>query len=116
MSTVCVRRDIDVPSGDLPAIVEQLSELSYREFRVGAPPDGDWTLDYTAAMDVFDVGKDGRVVVTWTATIRVLDTRTDVVQTLRDAVFRDFIDQLRREVCARPRVSRTIGAKAVKRV
>ena len=106
MSTVCVRRDIDVPSGDLPTIVEQLSELSDREFQVAARPDGDRTLDYTAAIDVFDVGKDGHVVVTWTATIRVPDTRTDVVQALRDAVFRDFIDQLRREVCGEQRIER----------
>ena len=81
MSTVCVRRDINVPSGDLRAIVEKLSELSVRECGAGSvlPADGP-ALDYSATIDVFDTD------------------RPDVVTTLRDAVFRDFVDELQRQV------------------
>jgi hypothetical protein len=98
MSTVCVRRDIDVPSGDLRAIVEKLSELSNRECRVcGVLPADSPALDYSATIDVFDTAA-GRVLVRWTATFSVANHGADVVTTLRDAVFRDFVDELQRQV------------------
>jgi hypothetical protein len=98
MSTVCVRRDIAVPSGDLRAIVEKLSDLSDRECRAcGVLPADGPPLDYSASIDVFDTTA-GRVLVRWTATFSVANHRTDVVTTLRDAVFRDFVDELGRQV------------------
>jgi hypothetical protein len=89
-----------VSAGDLPAIVEQLCELSDRECRTasGLPVDCP-VRDYTATIDVFDVDP-ARVLVTWTATFPVTDLRTEVVQAMRDAVFRDFVDELRRTGCA----------------
>lgn len=98
MSTVCVRRDINVPSGDLRAIVEKLSELSVRECGAGSVlPADDPALDYSATIDVFDTAA-GRVLVRWTATFSVANHRPDVVTSLRNAVFRDFVDELQRQV------------------
>jgi len=98
VSTVCIHRDIDVPSGDLHDIVEKLSELSERECRADdVHPVDDQALEYSATVDVFDV-PGGRVLVRWTASLPVPDGRTDAVKALRDAVFRDFVDELRRQV------------------
>jgi hypothetical protein len=98
MSKVCVRRDIEVPASDLPAIVELLCELSDRERRTADLPPIDCRVrDYTATIDVFDVAT-ARVLVVWKATFPVTDVRTEVVKAMRDAVFRDFVDDLRRQV------------------
>jgi hypothetical protein len=100
MSAVRVRRDIEVPATELGAIVELLCELSDRECRTaGGPPIDCPVCDYTATIDVFDVAT-ARVLVTWKATFPVTDLRTEVVQAMRDAVFRDFVDELRRTGCA----------------
>ncbi|WP_319452267.1 MULTISPECIES: hypothetical protein [unclassified Mycobacterium] len=97
---VCVHRDIEVLASDLPAIVEQLCQLSDRECRTAGGPVVDCPMrGYTATMDVFDVDTE-RVLVTWTATFPVPDLRTELVQAMRDAVFRDFVDELRRTGCA----------------
>ena len=83
VSTVCIHRDIDVPSGDLHDIVEKLSELSERECRAdGVYPVDDQALEYSATVDVFDV-PGGRVLVRWTASLPVPDGRTDAVKALR---------------------------------
>jgi len=98
ISKVCVRRDIEVPASDLPAIIELLCELSDRECRTAGGPSIDCPVrDYTATVDVFDIAT-ARVLVTWEATFPVTDVRTEVVQAMRDAVFRDFVDELRRQV------------------
>lgn len=101
MPTMCWRRELDMPSGGMPTIVKSLSELSDR----GRP----WpvspgmtveTLDYTAAIEVFDVIATGRVLVVWTATFPVPDGRLATAEILGHTVFRDFVGQLRYELLA----------------
>ena len=99
MPSICWRRELDVPSGAMPRIVESLSELSNRERPSGADPGLDASaVDYTAAIEVFDVIETGRVLVVWTATFPVPDARPATATVLGHAVFRDFVDQLRHEL------------------
>ena len=97
MPTLWVRRDIDVPATDLPAIAERLAELSDRERRRSRPRTPT-AVNYTAAIDLFDGISHGHTTVRWTATFDVPDTTASTVDALRDAVFADFTDQLRRQV------------------
>jgi hypothetical protein len=101
MSSICWRREIDVPSGAMSSIIESLSELSRRDRSrsVGQQPDGA-TVDYTAAIEVFDVIETGRVLVVWTATFSVPDGRMSTAEALGHKVFHDFVEQLRHEVLA----------------
>ncbi len=87
-----------MPSGDLATIIEKLSALSDRDHRVAGPAIDAVAIDYRATMDVFDVPDGGRVLVVWTGTFPVPDTRiegwADIVAALRDAVFDDFVGEL----------------------
>lgn len=99
MPTMCWRRELDIPSGGMPTIVASLSELSERDrpwpVRPGLTGE---SLDYTAAIEVFDVIATGRVLVVWTATFPVPDGRLATAEMVGRAVFRDFIGQLRDEL------------------
>jgi hypothetical protein len=101
MPSMCWRRELDVPSGGMRDIVEALSELSHRHpaAAAGLGLDGT-TVDYTAAMEVLDDVETGRVLVVWTATFPVPDTRMAIAEVVGHAVFRDFVAQLRHEVLA----------------
>jgi hypothetical protein len=93
MSRVCARRDIDLPAGDLTTVVESLSELSRRVAADSQLP-VDAVLDYTAAIDVYDVLDTGRILVVWTVWFSAPDVRECIAEVLIHAVFRDFVDQL----------------------
>lgn len=101
MRNICWRRELDVPSGGMPTIVESLTELSHhdRPWVPGPGLDGA-AFDYTAAIEVFDVIATGRVLVVWTATFAVPDGRMDTAEILGHAVFRDFVEELRHELLA----------------
>jgi hypothetical protein len=101
MPSICLHRELDVPSGGMPEIIESLSELSQRDPAWSTGPGLDATaFDYTAAIEVFDVVQTGRVLVVWTATFPVPDHRMAIAEMLGHAVFRDFVEQLRHEVLA----------------
>jgi hypothetical protein len=101
MPSVCWRREFDVPSGGTRDILESLSELSQHNPALAADSDLEGTVvDYTAALEVLDDVETGRVLVVWTATFPVPDTRMAIAEVVGHAVFRDFVDQLRHEVIA----------------
>lgn len=102
MPTVCVRRDIDVAAEDLPGIVECLVELAVRSSNtadLSALPAR--TLDYTAAIDLFDGPTPGRTTVRWTATFDAPDVAPSTISALRDLAFADFTERLRQQVLGR---------------
>ena len=100
MPKMCCRKELDVPSGELPTMIERLVELSERVDRPAATRACDGVaLDYTASIEVFDVIESGRSLVIWTATFVVPEQCTDAAEFLRDRVFRDFLDELRLQVC-----------------
>jgi hypothetical protein len=101
MTSICWRREIDVPSGAMSSIIESLSELSHRDRprSPGQALDGT-TIDYTATIEVFDVIGTARALVVWTATFSVPDRRMATAETLGHAVFHDFVEQMRHEVLA----------------
>jgi len=99
MPTMCCRREFDVPYGELPTVIERLVKLSEQARHPAAAQACDgMVLDYTAAIELFDVVETGRLLVIWTATFVVPEDPTEVGEFLRDAVFRDFVDDLRRQV------------------
>lgn len=69
-----MRRDIDLPAGDLITVVEKLSELSRRVTADSQLP-VDTMLDYTAAIEVYDVLETGRILVVWTVWFSAPDVR-----------------------------------------
>jgi hypothetical protein len=103
MSRVCVRRDIDLPAGDLTDIVGRLSELS-RCIRPENRLPVDTGVDYTAGIEVYDVVETGRVLVVWTVSFCAPDLRKCVAKLLEHTVFRDSIEQLSRELWGTPQI------------
>ena len=100
MPKMCCRKELDVPSGELPTMIERLVELSERADRPAATHACDGVvLDYTAAVEVFDVIETGRSLVIWTATFVVPEQYADAAEYLRDRVFGDSLDELRLQVC-----------------
>jgi hypothetical protein len=99
VAKVCCRRVFDVPAGDMPTVIEKLAELSDRERRTttGLIARGS-VIDYTAAIEVFDVADTGRSMVSWTATFPVPHDQPQIVEEAQNAVFRDFVDELSRQL------------------
>lgn len=95
MPNVRWSRAINVPCRDLPTIVGLLSDLARRECPgVGAE------IDYTADIDVCDT--DTGALVVWTATFAVATAVEHEVRAIGLMVFRDFTEQLGRELPSAP--------------
>jgi hypothetical protein len=92
-----VRRDIDLSAGDLITIVDKLSKISHRVTPARRLPLGT-VLDYNGAIEVFDVIETGRVLVVWTVSFSAPDARKCVAEVPEHEAFRDFIEQLTREL------------------
>lgn len=95
MTIIQCRRELDVPPGDMPEVIDRLCELSDRECRAHQTPLAGAVLDYTATLEVFDVVHTGRILAVWTAALTTPRPDVETVGAYRDAAFADFLDQLR---------------------
>ncbi|MGV0849135.1 hypothetical protein [Mycolicibacterium phlei] len=98
------RREIDVPSADLPAVIASLADLSARERRAAPRLPAGAVVEYEASLEIFDVAATGRGLAVWTGALAVPDLGGTTVAAYRDAAFADFLEQLRFE-CTLSRVS-----------
>ena len=98
------RREIDVPSADLAAVIETLVGLAERERRPTPELPAGTEVEYQATLEIFDIAATGRGLAVWTCAVAVPDVAGVAVRAYRDAAFADFLEQVRCE-CALPRVS-----------